>query len=228
MDKITINCDIFLRQQHSSRLLPALYWPCFTRNIFLIQSLTHLLYPTMKNINISTKTQKKSSFYRRNNKIFQTICFAFANACAVRSTYSFLYVWHGLSQSLRFLPKDRRLGERDWHIIMTYVNDDAPPWIFNDAPPLRRPCAAPAPPLRRTCAAPALPCAALKIRPERYLLYYLRSLRLRCFSRFMDWICHRNFIAIWWKASEYRSQEAQTLKEREQLTEEVLTRKSCG
>jgi hypothetical protein len=25
------------------------------------------------------------------------------------------------------------------HIIMTYVNDDAPPWIFNDAPPLRCP-----------------------------------------------------------------------------------------
>ena len=27
------------------------------------------------------------------------------NACAVRSTYSFLHVDHGLSQSLRFLPK---------------------------------------------------------------------------------------------------------------------------
>ena len=27
------------------------------------------------------------------------------NACAVRATYSFLYVDHGLSQSLRFLPK---------------------------------------------------------------------------------------------------------------------------
>jgi hypothetical protein len=122
MDKITINCDIFLRQQHSSQLLPALYWPCFTRNIFFIQSLTHLLYPTMKNINISTKTPKKSSFYRRNNKIFQTICFAFANACAVRSTYSFLYVWFGLSQRLRFLPKDRRLGERDCRIpnLWTY------------------------------------------------------------------------------------------------------------
>jgi hypothetical protein len=102
MDKITINCDIFLRQQHSSRLLPALYWPCFTRNIFFIQSLTHLLYPTMKNINISTKIPKKSSFYRRNNKIFQTICFAFANACAVRSTYSFLYVWFGLSPEPSF------------------------------------------------------------------------------------------------------------------------------
>ena len=121
MDKITINCDIFLRQQHSSRLLPAVYWPCFTRNIFLIQSLTHLLYPTMKNINISTKTQKKSSFYRRNNKIFQTICFAFANACAVRSTYSFLYVWDGLSRSLRFLPTDRRLGERDCNVLCILV-----------------------------------------------------------------------------------------------------------
>jgi hypothetical protein len=31
----------------------------------------------------------------------------------------------------------------------------------------------------------------------------LRS--LRCFSRFMDWICHKNFIAIWWKAWEYSS-----------------------
>ena len=31
----------------------------------------------------------------------QFIC----NACAVRATYSFLYVDHGLSQSLRFLPK---------------------------------------------------------------------------------------------------------------------------
>ena len=28
-----------------------------------------------------------------------------SNACAVRATYSFLYVAHGLSQSLRFLPK---------------------------------------------------------------------------------------------------------------------------
>ena len=28
-----------------------------------------------------------------------------SNACAVRATYSFLYVDHGLSQSLRFLPK---------------------------------------------------------------------------------------------------------------------------
>ena len=27
------------------------------------------------------------------------------NACAVRATYSFLYIDHGLSQSLRFLPK---------------------------------------------------------------------------------------------------------------------------
>ena len=117
----------FERQQHSSRLLPAVYWPCFTRNIFFIQSLTHLLYPTMKNINISTKTPKKSSFYRRNNKIFQTICFAFANACAVRSTYSFLYVWFGLSQSLRFLPKDRRLGSdfshwpNDWSSYSRYI-----------------------------------------------------------------------------------------------------------
>ena len=64
----TINCDIFIRQQHSSRLLPALYGPCFTRNIFLIQSLIHLLYPTMKNINISTKTHY--IIYRRNNKMF--------------------------------------------------------------------------------------------------------------------------------------------------------------
>ena len=28
-----------------------------------------------------------------------------SNACAVQATYSFLYVDHGLSQSLRFLPK---------------------------------------------------------------------------------------------------------------------------
>ena len=28
-----------------------------------------------------------------------------SNACAVRTTYSFLYADHGLSQSLRFLPK---------------------------------------------------------------------------------------------------------------------------
>ena len=28
-----------------------------------------------------------------------------SNACAVRVTYNFLYVDHGLSQSLRFLPK---------------------------------------------------------------------------------------------------------------------------
>ena len=35
------------------------------------------------------------------------------NACAVRSTYSFLYVDHGLSQSLRFLPKgSQALGTR--------------------------------------------------------------------------------------------------------------------
>ena len=31
-------------------------------------------------------------------------------ACAVRATYSFLYVDHGLSQSLRFLPK----GSQAW------------------------------------------------------------------------------------------------------------------
>jgi hypothetical protein len=72
MDKITINCDIFLRQQHSSRLLPALYWPCFTRNIFLIQSLTHLLYPTIKNINIlSPKPRKNNHFIDETIKYFK-------------------------------------------------------------------------------------------------------------------------------------------------------------
>ena len=40
-----------------------------------------------------------------------------SNACAVRATYSFLYVVHGLSQSLRFLPRDCMLGERDWVFI---------------------------------------------------------------------------------------------------------------
>ena len=41
-----------------------------------------------------------------------------SNACAVRATYSFLYADHGLSQSLRFLPKGSqargtRLPERE-------------------------------------------------------------------------------------------------------------------
>ena len=36
-----------------------------------------------------------------------------SNACTVRATYSFLYVDHGLSQSLRFLPKgSQALGLR--------------------------------------------------------------------------------------------------------------------
>ena len=38
------------------------------------------------------------------------------NACAVRATYSFLYVDHGLSQSLRFLPKGSQARERDCQV----------------------------------------------------------------------------------------------------------------
>jgi hypothetical protein len=67
----TINCDIFPRQQHSSWFLAALCWPCFTRNIFLIQSLIHLLYPTMRNINISTNLPKKLSFIDETIKYFK-------------------------------------------------------------------------------------------------------------------------------------------------------------
>ena len=41
-----------------------------------------------------------------------------SNACAVRATYSFLYVDHGLSQSLRFLPKVSQA--RGTRLIISY------------------------------------------------------------------------------------------------------------
>ena len=53
----------------------------------------------------------------------------FSNACAVRATYSFLYVDHGLSQSLRFLPKGSqaqgtRLCPKHqlYHLVITLGN----------------------------------------------------------------------------------------------------------
>ena len=54
---------------------------------------------------------ESDSFRLKNQNLF------ISNACAVRATYSFLYVVHGFSQSLRFLPRDRRLGEGDWVFI---------------------------------------------------------------------------------------------------------------
>jgi hypothetical protein len=38
--------------------------------------------------------------------------------------------WNGLSQSLRFLPKDRRLGERDW--VLAWISS-ANDWISSEA-----------------------------------------------------------------------------------------------
>jgi hypothetical protein len=60
-----------------------------------------------------------------------------------------------------YLPKLVRMTSL--HIIKTYANDDAPPWIFNDALPFLRPknpdrsASAPLPTLLRPSSAPPLP-----------------------------------------------------------------------
>ena len=47
------------------------------------------------------------------------------NTCAVRATYSFLYVDHGVSQSL--IPRDCRLGERDCCLLWFLFLHPRPP-----------------------------------------------------------------------------------------------------
>ena len=45
------------------------------------------------------------------------------NACAVRATYNFLYVDHGLSKSLRFLPKGSQArGTRLYSLVVKHPN----------------------------------------------------------------------------------------------------------
>ena len=45
-----------------------------------------------------------------------------SKACAVQATYSFLYVDHGLSQSLRFLPKGSQARGTRLAICKFYIN----------------------------------------------------------------------------------------------------------
>ena len=44
-----------------------------------------------------------------------------SKACAVQATYSFLYVDHGLSQSLRFLPKGSQARGTRLHFLDTHA-----------------------------------------------------------------------------------------------------------